>query len=453
MLDLSEASIKKSLITFAIPIIFSFVIQQLYLVVDTILVGKFLGVDELAAVGNAASIIGVFLIISGGLEMGCEVLIARFIGEKQYQTIFRSSLGILLFASVTAIILSSILILLQKPFFYLINIPTDLHGLTSDYLTFYSIGFIFIFLYDISRAILIAMGDTKIPSLVVLFTSILNVFLTLFFILELQMGVKGVAIATILAQLFGMLVTVMILRKRLKALPFAKEKFIFPKSEVFKLLTISYPLMIQQGVITGSMLILQALINPFGSQIISGYIAANKLIMLLMMITVGFCQTLTVFASVNIGAKKPERIQEAYRFCMKFVSFYVLAIVALDFFLAKPMVSIFIDEKQYPAAIAFGVTFLKYSCVMMLFYGWKNINESLLRGYAKMKSFLISNMSDLILRVAMAALLLPIFDLNSFWIANTIGTLIAFIVSMYFLKRHHILHVVNEKNNRFEEKI
>lgn len=439
MLDLSESPIKKGFIKFAIPIIFSFLTQQLYLVVDAIIVGKYLGADELAAVGNAASIIGVFLIISGGLEMGCEVLVARFIGEKKFHTIMTSTIGILLFASVVAIILSVVLIFLQRPLFGLIQIPSNLHDLTSNYMTFYCAGFIFIFLYDISRAILIAMGDTKSPFIIVLSTSVLNVLLTLYVILELHMGVKGAAIATISSQLFGMLITVVILIYRLRALTYEKEEFVFPKSQIFELLSISFPLMIQQGVITGAMLILQALINPFGSQIISGYIAVNKIIMLLMMITVGFCQTLTVFTSVNIGANKTERIQEAYRFCLQFVAIYVLFVVTINFFFAKPMLSIFLDEDQYPKAISFGVTFLKCSCVMLLFYGLKNINESLLRGYTKMKSFLISNMSDLVLRVSTAALLLPIFDLNSFWIANTIGTFVAFIVSLYLLKSHRIL--------------
>lgn len=439
MLDLSESPIKKGFIKFAIPIIFSFLAQQLYLVVDTVIVGKYLGADELAAVGNAASIIGVFLIISGGLEMGCEVLVARFIGEKKFHTIVTSTIGILLFASVMAIILSGALILLQRPLFELIQIPSSLHDLTSDYMTFYCAGFIFIFLYDISRAILIAMGDTKSPFYIVLSTSVLNVLLTLYVILELQLGVKGAAIATISSQLFGMLITLCILIYRMKKLDYEKEKFVFPKSQVFELLSISYPLMIQQGVITGAMLILQGLINPFGSQIISGYIAVNKIIMLLMMITVGFCQTLTVFTSVNIGAKKPERIQEAYRFCIQFIIVYVSCVIIVDFFLAKPMLSIFLDENQYPKAISFGVTFLKCSSLMLLFSGLKNINESLLRGYTKMKSFLISNMSDLVLRVSMAAILLPIFELNSFWIASTLGTFVAFIVSLYFLKSQGIL--------------
>lgn len=102
------------------------------------------------------------------------------------------------------------------------------------------------------------------------------------------------------------------------------------------------------------------------------------------------------------------------------------------------MVSIFLDGEKYPAAHSFGVTYLKCCCIMFLFYGLKNVNESVLRGYTKMKSFLLSNISDLFVRVAMTALLIPFFGLNSFWLATTLGTFLAFMLSSFLIRYHKI---------------
>ena len=161
----------------------------------------------------------------------------------------------------------------------------------------------------------------------------------------------------------------------------------------------------------------------------------SKVITLIIIVFIGFGQTLSVFTATNAGAGNIERVWEGYRFCLQAVLTYSIFIITINYFFADQIMALFIDIELYPAAAAFGETYIKCSFFMLLLYGLKSTNESLLHGYAKMKSFLFSNLSDLFIRVAMTALLIPIFDLNSFWIAYTLGIIISLTISSILLRR------------------
>ncbi|MGN1387372.1 MAG: MATE family efflux transporter [Bacillus sp. (in: firmicutes)] len=431
----TEKPVKSGFIMMAIPIILSLFTQQLHLLVSTIIVGRYLGVDELAAVGNATSLIAVFLIISGGLEMGCEVILGKYMGKKQYDKIISYIYGILIFSIIIAVVLTALAILSRYQLFEWMNIDPALWSLTSDYMMIYCLSFIFIFIFDISRAFLISMGDAKTAFIIILFSSFFNIGLSLLFINVFHWGISGAALATLFTQMVGMAITLVMVQKRLKKLSVQKESVQFKSFNVHELISVSCPLMVQQGVATVSALLLQVFINPYGSEVISGYIAVTKVITLIIIVFIGFGQTLSVFTATNAGAGNIERVREGYRFCLQAVLTYSIFIITINYFFADQIMALFIDIELYPAAAAFGETYIKCSFFMLLLYGLKSTNESLLRGYAKMKSFLFSNLSDLFIRVAMTALLIPIFDLNSFWIAYTLGIIISLTISSILLRR------------------
>ncbi|MGG3771887.1 MATE family efflux transporter [Heyndrickxia faecalis] len=445
MLNFTAFPVKKGFILFSIPNILNLLSQQLYLIINTIVVGKYLGAQELAAVGNAGSMIGVFLVISGGLEMGCEIVIAKYMGEQKYQTIVSTIKGIILFAGLAGIVMGFLPVLLQQWLFRLIHLPASLWAFTGSYMAIYCFGLVFIFIFDILRAVLISMGDAKTPLFLVLFASCLNIGFTVLFICGFHSGVAGAAFAAVLSQIAGMAATVWAMLKRIKTFPLEKGKFVFPKAQLSELLSVSYPLMLQQGAVTLSALLLQIFVNPYGSEIISGYIAVNKILTFFMLIMIGFCQTLTIFTAANSGAKQFGRILEGYRFCIRFATVYVLFLTLADFVFDKQILSIFLDAKKYPDAAGFGTSYLKYSCIMILFSALKNVNESILRGYAKMKLFLLSNFSDLFFKTALTALFLPVLGLNSFWAASTISTCIAFLLSSCFIHDHQFIFRIKKQ--------
>lgn len=430
---------RKALVRFAIPMILSLITQQLYNVADMVIVGKYLGVHELAAVGNAGTVIQVLITLSGGLEMGSEIIFARYAGEKKYMDILTGIKSILFFGFISGVIIS-IFGLLLKPFIFIwIKVPAELLQFTGSYISIYIAGMACVFLFDISRAILVALGDSKTPMFLVLFTSLLNIGLDLFFICILKFGVGGAALATILAQGAGMTIALILMKKKLHGITGQLKTPFFQFKKIQEILSISIPTIIQQVILSLSALFLQSLVNPYGSEIISGYLAVNKIILFGMLIVIGLSQALSIFTASQSGSGQFKQIRDGYRLCMKIATIYLLAIIGINFLFPKYLISIFIDIKNSPDAYLFAKNFLQFSCISYLLYGWKIINENLLRGFTRMKDFLRSNLSDLFVRMAATYILVTFISLNGFWAGNLVGKAVSFILSIYAIKKGHLL--------------
>ncbi len=440
-MNMTEGNIKKIFIRFALPIILSLVSQQLYNVIDMIIVGKFLGVKELAAVGNAGTIVTVLITLSGGLEMGCEVLFAKYIGSKKNKDIIVGVKSILFFGLISGIVITLLGMLLKAPILTWIKVPEELITQTGVYYSTYLAGITCIFLYDISRAILIALGNAKVNMILVIATSLLNVILDLFFICVLKMGVGGAALATVLSQIAGMVITLLLLRKRIY--PYSIE---YPHSriqlkKVKEVLTISLPTIFQQFLLSVSSMLLVALVNPYGSDVISGFITANKIMLFGMLAIIGISQTLSVFTASNYGAENYSRIKIGYQLCMKFASFFIIIIVGVNFIFPGYLIGAFLDSKVNVKAYEFARSYLWFSSLTYFFTGWKIVNESIFRGYLRMKEYLISNLSDLLGKVLFTYSSVWLFSYQGFWIGGMLGKMISFAISMFIIKKSGMLGV------------
>lgn len=433
-MDMISGNIKKTLFQFALPMILSLITQQLYTVVDMIIVGRYLGVNELAAVGNATAVVQILVTLSGGLEMGSEVIFAKFVGEKKYKDIVIGAKSILTFGLISGLCITVIGLFIKAPILSWIHVPSKLYGDTGIYITIYIAGIAGIFLYDISRAIIVALGDSRCSMILVITTSLINVALDLFFICALHMGVGGAAFATILAQIIGMILSLTILRRKMK--PFMKEykTNLIQVNKIKKILSISVPTIIQQLILSLSSLMLQTLVNPYGSEVISGYMAVNKIMLFGMLIIIGISQALSIFISSNNGAKQTNRIKEGYRISLIFSTLYLLTISSLNFLIPKYLIGTFIDVIKNPEAYQFAKVYLQFSFFSYLFYGWKIITESVLRGFLMMKEYLYSNLSDLVVKIVFTYILVTQFSLNGFWIGNMLGKVISFIICVWVIR-------------------
>jgi putative MATE family efflux protein len=439
-MDMTNGSIKKLLFGFSLPMIFSLITQQLYSVVDMIIVGRYLGVNELAAVGNASSVIQILVTLSGGLEMGSEVIFAKYIGEKKYRDILIGVKSILWFGLISGLVITVLGILLKTPILSWIQVPSELTQDTGSYIGVYISGIAGIFLYDISRAIIVALGDSKCSMILVIITSLLNVFLDLFFICILHMGVGGAAFATILSQVIGMILSLCILKKKLKQFKNETTRGTIPLKKIQEILSISIPTIFQQMTLSLSAILLQTLVNPCGSEVISGYLAVNKIILFGMLVIIGIAQSLSIFTASNSGANQTDRIKEGYRIGMIFSTVFLIFIATLNYIIPNYLIGAFVDISKYPGAYQFAKNYLQFSLLAYLFYGWKIINESVLRGFLMMKKYLLSNLSDLIVKVVLTYLLVIPFSLDGFWMGNMLGKVVAFIISMLVIKQKHLLN-------------
>ncbi len=438
-MNMTEGNVKKTLIHFAMPMILSLITQQLYNVVDMIIVGRFLGVKELAQVGNAGTIVMILVTLSGGLEMGSEVIFAKYMGAKKQKDIVIGVKSILIFGFFSGLVITLLGTFLKTPILSLIRMPSDLINGTGTYYSIYLMGITGIFLYDITRAILIALGSPRISMFLMLFSSVLNVILDLVLICLFKMGVGGAAFATILSQIIGMVFALIALNKKLHPMviqyPYRGMNF----EKIKEILHISLPTILQQLLLSLSAILLVALVNPFGSEIISGYVAVNKIMIFGLLVVMGTAQAISVFTAANYGANNRERVRKAYQYCVGFMSVYLLLVIGTNFILPKFLIGAFIDIKKNGAAYEFGKQFLQYSTLTYLLYGWKIINESVLRGLLNMKAFLISNLSDLFLRTTMSYFFVWMFSSHGFWMGNMFGKLVSVAISMFFIIKSGLL--------------
>lgn len=434
-MDISIGNTRKTLFKFALPMILSLITQQLYTVVDMIIVGQYLGVNELAAVGNAAAVVQILITLSGGLEMGSEVIFAKFVGEKKYGDIVIGVKSILLFGLASGLCITIIGLWIKSPILSLINVPGQLYKDTGTYISIYILGIAAIFIYDISRAIIVALGDSRSSMILVIFTSFLNVVLDLLFICVFKMGVGGAAFATILSQITGMIISLIMLRRKVVLFISDHEPIIsIELSKIKEILSISVPTIIQQLILSLSSLVLQVLVNPYGSEVISGYMTANKIMLFQMLIIIGISQALSIFISSNFAAKQIDRIREGYRISLIFSAIYLLCIAASNFLIPKHLIGTFIDINKSPAAYEFAKNYLQFSFLTYLFYGWKILNESVLRGLLMMKKYLYSNLSDLMVKIVATYFLISQFSLGGFWIGNMLGKVISLIISILAIR-------------------
>jgi len=445
-MDMTNGNIKKTLFSFALPMILSLITQQLYSVVDMIIVGRYLGVNELAAVGNASAIVQILITLSGGLEMGSEVIFAKYIGEKKYKDIVVGAKTIILFGLISGLCLTAVGFCIRTPIISIINVPAELYTDTVIYIGIYVTGIAGIFIYDISRAIIVALGDSKCSMILIMLTSLLNLVFNLFFICVLHLGVGGSAFATVLSQIVGMIVSLIILNKKMKLLMNGYESSSIEYKKIKEILSISVPTIIQQLILSLSALLLQTLVNPYGSEVISGYMAVNKIMLFGMLVIIGISQALSIFISSNSGAKQLKRIREGYRICMIFSTVYLLCISVSNFLIPKYVIGVFLDISKNHVAYEFAKNYLQFSCISYLFYGWKVISESVLRGLMRMKEYLYSNLSDLFIKIVMTYVLVYQFSLNGFWIGNMLGKLFAFFICMYSIWRNNLLNKAFRSN-------
>lgn len=319
------------------------------------------------------------------------------------------------------------------PFFYkFIQLPHDLITITNTYILPFMIGIPFIYGYDISRSILTALGYSKKCFYFVLSSSCINIVFDLLFICIFKMGVFGASIATILSQIILMFVSFYHLHRAIKDYPDFSFHPHFDLIQIRELLHITIPSIFQQFVITCSFVLIQAMINPFGNETISGFIAVNKVISLARIPVIGFCQAFSIYATQLIVKKNHSELKQIYIFFTK-LSFIYIFFISCCFILFLPYFCIpFFDIHIYKNAYAFFNTYLICSIPMMFMCIVKFMNENLLRSYTNMKQFLISNFSDLFFKLGITYFILS-YSTHAFWIGETVGKLISVLISSYFL--------------------
>lgn len=432
---LTEGKITKSLLLFSLPMILGNLLQQLYNVADTFIVGKYLGSEALAAVGSSFTLMTFLTSIILGLCMGSGILFSMLYGaqeiDKMKVSFFVSFIGV----GIISIVLEGTCIMLINPILSFMNIPTNIYQITYDYMIIIFIGIFFTFIYNYFASLLRALGNSKIPLIFLAVASIINIVLDIYFIVSLKMGVSGAALATLIAQIFsalGIMIYVLIFKKEL--LPqkqhYCFDKEIFKKIKDYSLLTC-----IQQSVMNFGILMIQGLVNSFGIITMSAFAAAVKIDSFAYMPVQDFGNAFATFIAQNKGAALESRIKEGLKVSIKVTTIFCLVISCLVFVFADNLMMIFIDPSNHEI-IKQGVQYLQIEGACYLGIGCLFLLYGYYRGVGKPGISVVLTIVSLGTRVLLAYLLAPIFATTAIWWSIPIGWFLAdFIGIIYGIKK------------------
>lgn len=431
--DLTVGKPSTVLWKFCLPLFGSIIFQQLYNIADSFVAGKFVGEDALAAVGNSYEITLIFIAFGFGCNIGCSVVVARLFGAKQYRDLKTAVYTTLIAGGVLCAVLMTAGLFLGQPLLRLIKTPENVFADSWLYLKIYIWGLPFVLFYNVATGIFSALGDSKTPFVFLACSSTANIFMDILFVTAFDMGVAGVAWATFICQGISCILAVAFVFKRFSGIHVSERVPLFSRRLFKEICLIAVPSILQQSFISVGNIIIQGIINGFGSGVMAGYAASVKLNNLVITSLTTLGNGISNFTAQNLGAGKPERVREGFRAGVKLVWIICIPLVLLYLSASKYLVYAFLDTPS-EAALETGVTFLRILSPFYFVISLKLVSDGVLRGAGMMSRFMIATFTDLILRVALAAILSVPLASTGIWLAWPIGWTVATVMSVLFYK-------------------
>ena len=419
---------------FCLPLFGSIIFQQLYNIADSLVAGKFIGEDALAAVGNSYEITLIFIAFAFGTNVGCSVIVGQLFGAKRFRELKTAVYTTLIAGGVLCAVLMAGGFLLSFELLHLINTPENVMADSKLYLDIYMLGLPFVFYYNIATGVFSALGDSKTPFLFLAASSTANIAVDILFVTAFRMGVAGVAWATFLCQGVSCILAVVVVFRRFKTIGTAEKAPLFSWHLLKRIAVVAVPSILQQSFISVGNILIQGIINSFGSAVMAGYSASIKLNNLVISSFTTLGNGISNYTAQNLGAHKFDRIHAGQRAGLKLVWLLCIPIAVLYFFGGRMVVSIFMDSPG-GEAMNVGIQFLKIVAPFYFVVSAKLVTDGVLRGSGMMRQFMIATFSDLILRVVLAKQLSRMLGSVGIWLAWPIGWVVGTGLSLLFYRK------------------
>ncbi len=418
-----------ALLIFALPMMLGNFFQQVYTMADSVIVGRFVGEDALAAVGASYSLTNVFISIAIGGGVGASVITSQTFGARDYARMKRSISTALLSFLAISIFLGVVGLTLSRRIMVLLNAPANILEDSITYLNIYFLGLPFLFMYNVLSSMFNALGRSRIPLYLLIFSSVLNVALDVYMVTVLHMGVAGVAWATLIAQGISAVLSFSIFLKELRSYPGKLDAF-FDWKELKNMGRVALPSILQQSTVSIGMMLVQSVVNSFGSQMLAGYSAAMRIESVCIVPMSAMGNAISSYTAQNVGADKPERVKAGYRASYGIVFAIAAGICLVVQLLASPLISLFLEDGS-AAAFETGIQCTRFMAWFYVLIGLKMISDGVLRGAGDMTMFTVANLVNLGLRVVLAVTLAPRFGIQFVWVAVPVGWLINYLISFF----------------------
>lgn len=419
----------RSLFFFALPMIIGNLFQQFYNMADSIIVGKLVGEDALAAVGASYSFTTVFIMIAIGGGIGVSVLTSQFLGAGRYKEMKSSVYTFLIAFAVFSTLLALLGFVINPTVLRLLKTPENIMEDATLYLQIYFIGLPFMFMYNVLSSDFNALGKSKIPLYLLIFSSILNIAMDLWMVGGLRLGVAGAAIATVIAQGIAAVISFVILMRLLSTYKIEGKAAKFKCDMLVSGIKIAIPSIVQQSIVSIGMLLTQSAVNRFGSSALAGYSAGTRLESLCIIPMIATGNAMSTFTAQNLGAGKPERVLKGYWAAYKIIITFAVALILISQLLYRPIVSAFVDENSSAVAFQTGTSYFRFVGLFFVFLGCKAITDGILRGAGDMQVYMLANLVNLAIRVAVAQLCSPIWGIQLIWYAVPMGWAMNYLIS------------------------
>ena len=432
--DLTTGKPASVLWRFCLPLFGSILFQQLYNIADSWVAGRFVSQNALAAVGNSYEITLIFIAFAFGCNIGCSVIVSQLFGARDYDNMKTAVNTAMISSGVLCLVLMLVGIFGCNSLLQLIHTPEEVLADSALYLDIYVWGLPFVFFYNISTGIFSALGDSKTPFLFLAVSSLTNIGMDILFVTAFKMGVAGVAWATFLCQGVSCVLALTTVALRLRKIPGGGRSRLFSFPLLRRLTVIAVPSILQQSFISVGNILIQSVINGFGTDVMAGYSAAVKLNNLVITSFTTLGNGVSNYAAQNLGAQKLDRIQDGFRAALKLVWILCLPLAALYLTWGRGLMGFFLDNPT-ELALKTGITFLQILAPFYFVVSAKLVADGILRGAGLMKQFMAATFTDLILRVVLAFVLSSTaLGATGIWCAWPIGWTVATVISVLFYR-------------------
>ena len=433
--DLSKGPVVKSMILFAIPMILGDLLQQCYNIADTLIVGRFLGEKALAAVGSSFTLMTFITSIILGLCMGSSALFSIRFGQRDENGLKEDICASFFFIAVVTVLLNIIAYVSLDGLRIFLRVPDEVWGAMREYLSVIFKGILAVFLYNYFASYLRAIGNSVIPLVFLAASSVLNIILDLWFVIGLEMGVAGAAQATVIAQYLsglGIMIYTFVYYKQVNAI---LKISCLKKERISKIISFSMLTCIQQSVMNLGILMVQGLVNSFGTVVMAAFAAAVKIDAFAYMPVQDFGNAFSTFIAQNYGAKEKKRIQQGLKAAVSISAIFCVVISVFVCIFAKQLMMIFVDAKE-TAIIMEGVRYLRIEGAFYIGIGWLFLLYGLYRALGRPGMSVVLTIFSLGTRVALAYVLsaIPAIGVTGIWWSVPIGWALADIVGLMYYK-------------------
>lgn len=432
--DLTTGSISKKLWAFAIPLMCGNIMQQLYNLVDTWVVGKYIGDNALAAVGSAYSLMTFITSVILGLCLGCSAFFSIEFGRHNLKRLRGGKFISFTIIGILSLIMTATLLLLNDKIIQILQVPNEIHPLISEYLFYIYIGIFASFMYNYFSNLLRGIGNSIVPLIFLCISVLLNIGLDIYFVAVLNLGIRGAAIATIISQYISGIGLMLYSEFHYPELRINRADIIFDKTIVSDISSLSGLTCLQQSVMNFGILMVQGIVNSFGASTMAAFAVAVKIDTLAYMPVQDFGNAFSTFVAQNFGAGKKNRIRQGIKESLKSVVIFCVLISILVFILARPLMLAFTSGNEI---VDIGTRYLRIEGSLYIGIGILFMLYGYYRAINIPKMSVILTIISLGIRVLLSYVLSPIgfIGVTGIWISIPIGWIIADTVGiLYYFK-------------------